>query len=260
MGRSSNPTSNTALPALLHSSGECTGPTVQKLRCQSPCFPKPVIAVNDSRACDALALSAINAGRRSEQLPTMGLPDDYRRLSPAEQLFVLVNLERIARRVPPLVGLTAALGAQAQLAATQSRDPELAPAYGSLEVALANGGELRAGGAWAGGDVNALEALFGLDVRRRLGRPRPHEQHRLHQPDGRGLLGASRRAARRVQRNRLRDVRGRDGLRGAHAAGFISSYVVLIADPAGAQPPLSFSWNDEVVPHLPPDERVRAAP
>jgi hypothetical protein len=43
-------------------------------------------------------------------------------------------------------------------------------------------------------------------------------------------------------------------------AGFIASYVVLIADPLGAQPPLSFSWNRDVVPHLPRAERVPASP
>jgi hypothetical protein len=251
-----NPASNLALPLLLRWSGECTGPTLKQVKCQSPCWPRPVIASNDSRGCVALALAAINAGRRDEHLAAMALPDDYLRLTVAEQLFVLVNLERIARGVPPLVGLTAELTAQAQLAAAQSRDPDVEPSYGSLSVATATSGALRVGGAWAGEDVNALEALFGWIYDDGWGGRGHTSNDACTSPTAAGCWGHRDELLGEYSGTGCTTCVVGTGYAQHTPSGFVSSYVVLIVDPAGAPPSLTFSWNRGVLPQLPRDERV----
>jgi hypothetical protein len=251
-----NPASNATLPRLLRSSGECTGPTRQQVKCPSPCWPRPVLAVNDSRGCVALVLSAINEGRHDEHLAAMAVPVGYRRLSVPEQIFVLVNLERIARGVPPLVGLAPELTAQAQLAATQSRDPDVEASYGSLTVAAAASGELRVGGAWAGEDVNALEALFGWIYDDGWGGRRHTSNDACTSPTAAGCWGHRDELLGEYSGTDCRTCVAGTGYAQRTRRGFLSSYVVLIVDPAGAPPALTFSWNRDVVPHLPHDERV----
>jgi len=190
----------------------------------------------------------------------MALPAGYRRLTVPEQLFVLVNLERIARGVPPLVGLTPNLTAQAQEAAAQSRDPDIEPSYGSLTVATAANGELRVGGAWAGQDVNALEALFGWMYDDGWGGRGNTTNYACTSPTAAGCWGHRDELLGEYSGTTCTTCVAGTGYARHTSRGFISSYVVLIVDPAGAQPPLTFSWNADVVPHLPPRERVRASP
>ena len=155
-----NPPTNIGAPALLTSSGRCTQSPGGDFVCESPCFPTLKAQFDDSSGCTAVALSGVNRGRRSEHLPPMALPGNYAALSTAQQLFVLVNLERTARGVPPLLGLTPALSANAQHAAVRSRDPDVKSAYGALHVGVV-GNVLGIGGAWAGQTPNPVGALFG---------------------------------------------------------------------------------------------------
>ena len=60
---------------------------------------------NASPACTLLLLKAINSAQAAEHRTGFTLPSNYYRLAPAGQMFVLINLERITRGVPPLVGL-----------------------------------------------------------------------------------------------------------------------------------------------------------
>ncbi len=48
------------------------------------------------------AIAAINNARAGENLPALRLPANYYRLGTAQQQLILVNLERSARRLPPL--------------------------------------------------------------------------------------------------------------------------------------------------------------
>lgn len=84
--------------------------------------------------CTALGLRIIDRARAINHLRPLVLPTNYRRLTGKEQVFVLVNLERIANGVPPLVGLAAPLDASAQLSADRSEDPTLTGSYGSIQV------------------------------------------------------------------------------------------------------------------------------
>ena len=53
----------------------------------------------------------------------MALPSDYGSLAPAEQLFVLVDIERVDRGLPPVVGMVQELDQDAQNGAGANADP-----------------------------------------------------------------------------------------------------------------------------------------
>lgn len=73
--------------------------------------------------CDPAALAAINSARRAEGIGPMVLPTNYDTLTAPEELFVVTDLERVDRRLAPIVGLTPTLDAKAQSAAVACCDP-----------------------------------------------------------------------------------------------------------------------------------------
>jgi hypothetical protein len=72
-------------------------------------------------------LNIIYGDRQAEGLSPMSLPSNYPSLTPPEQLFVLTNLERIDRGIPPISGLSANLDAYAQAGANAGTDPSFPP-------------------------------------------------------------------------------------------------------------------------------------
>ncbi len=136
---------------------------------------------------------------------------------------MLVNLERIARGVPPLVGVAEALSPAANSAAERGGDPIFAKRYGAIEVATDSGGTYAFDGAWAGGSLNPVAAIFGW----------------LYQ-DGWGGPGKTANLA-------------------CTSSAASGAYAILIVRPAAASGPLAFSWNAQVLAHLPAYERVRAS-
>jgi hypothetical protein len=80
----------------------------------------------------------------------MVLPADFAQLSIPDQLFIVVNLERVDRGLPAFGGLTTALNSNAQRGADTADDPpDLGQSY-DLED-----------GEWAGGSSNGLDADYG---------------------------------------------------------------------------------------------------
>jgi hypothetical protein len=75
-------------------------------------------------------LGGLNALRASEGVVPMSLPTDFASLTGAEQIFVVTNLERVDRGLPPIQGLSVALNADAQAGANAHTDPPL-PTYGT---------------------------------------------------------------------------------------------------------------------------------
>ena len=65
---------------------------------------------------------AIEHGLHSEGLPGVTWPANWAALSPSEQLFVAMNLERVARGLTPFLGIAGALNPPAAQAAQASRD------------------------------------------------------------------------------------------------------------------------------------------
>lgn len=111
-------------------------------------------------ACDTLARQAIGHARQVlEKLGGMTFSmTAYGKLTPDEQLFVTVNLERTQRGLAPAVVLTRSLDKVAQAGAQAGQDPSVT----AVPRRLPGGGQTASIGAnWAGGWVNALGSDYG---------------------------------------------------------------------------------------------------
>jgi len=89
-------------------------------------------------------LHAINYCRAQQGVGPLRLPSNFATLTVPEEMFVLVDLERVNRGEAPVVGLTAALDSQAQQAANAGADPKIG--FGDI---------------WAGGATSTAEADYG---------------------------------------------------------------------------------------------------
>ena len=108
--------------------------------------------------CDELALEAINHAHVIEGIPPISLPKDYSTLPIDEQSFIITNLERVSRGLPPAVGITAAYDAHAVTATQLHQDVQNYSAtsyyasdwYGGPNPLLADYGWMYEDG-WGGG-------------------------------------------------------------------------------------------------------------
>jgi hypothetical protein len=109
-------------------------------------------ALDDTVACNSKALQAINRARASERIGSLRFNlANFLKLSVADQLFVIADLERVSRGEPPMTALTIGLDKVAQAGAGADTDPI------SSARKLPGGSEVRAWGSnWAGGSENAL--------------------------------------------------------------------------------------------------------
>src|SRR5579862_1337207 len=105
---------------------------------------------DDSSACVTSSVTAIDNAREQEGLPGMVLPDNWASLSPPEQLYVITNLERTVRGLPPLTGMATALDQASTAGAQQNEDPS--PPAGFPWSSW--------GSNWAGAVGNPLEAMY----------------------------------------------------------------------------------------------------
>jgi len=132
-----NPSVNLAPSPNFLSSGLCRASAVAT-PCTNPCvrmagpssnrrvvFP----AFSGTPTCTQFVLRALNAARSDESLPAIVLPSNWFTLKAQEQLFVIVNLERTARGLPPYLGLNRQLHASAQSAAQHEVDPAYAKGF-----------------------------------------------------------------------------------------------------------------------------------
>ena len=106
--------------------------------------------VDDSPSCIQAVLAAINHAHALEGVRPMVLPAGFAQMTVTEQLFVAVNLERVDRNLPPLVGLTTALDDNAERGADSANDPPDPGRGYALDDAE-----------WAGGSSNGLDAVYG---------------------------------------------------------------------------------------------------
>lgn len=125
----------------------------------APSFLGSCAAGDDGTSCNELALAAIDHARQAlEKMGGMSfsLPA-YERLTPPEQLFVAVNLERTERGLPPAVVLSRSLDSIAQSGAQAGQDP----AIGRVPRRLPGSGQtVFVGVTWSGGWVNPLGADY----------------------------------------------------------------------------------------------------
>jgi len=95
-------------------------------------------------------VAAIDNARAHEGLPGMSLPSNWTSLTPQEQLFVVTNLERTVRGLPPLTAMASQLDAAAASGAAGGSDPAPPDGYPYTEW----------GSNWAGALGNPLEVVY----------------------------------------------------------------------------------------------------
>jgi hypothetical protein len=108
----------------------------------APALP-PACEAPTSAACMAATVGVLDQARANLGQPRYSLPADFVSLTPAEQAFVLTNLDRLQYGLAPVPGLTAALSANAMSGVHQDADPQ--PAAPNYLAWTAN---------WAGGFTN----------------------------------------------------------------------------------------------------------
>ena len=89
----------------------------------SSCTPSNSVPDFSSKACLAYQVAAISHARSLEHVGPLRLPQNWGALTPAEQLFVVIDSERVARGLQPFDGLSASLDAVAQQGVHPSGDP-----------------------------------------------------------------------------------------------------------------------------------------
>lgn len=96
-------------------------------------------------------VASIDACRASEGVGPLELPTNWSTLSPTQQGFVLIDLERVNRGIAPVIGLSASLSALAVQGADSGNDPPF-PSSGD------------GGGIWAGASsVFAADTMWMYD-------------------------------------------------------------------------------------------------
>jgi hypothetical protein len=114
--------------------------------------------------CLITADALINAGRQSERLGPLILPVNWAHLSVSEQLFVLTDLERTARGLPPITGLAGDWDAVAQRGAAAGDDPRgegsVSPYHTSSDPEDDSGGRPGYWSVEASGSINSLVAIY----------------------------------------------------------------------------------------------------
>lgn len=98
--------------------------------------------MDESSSCTQASLAAIDNARQQEGLGPMILPSDWSSLTPAEQLFVVTNLERTARGLAPLSAMDATLDQAAGAGAADGSDPTPPSGYPATTWASNWGGAL----------------------------------------------------------------------------------------------------------------------
>jgi hypothetical protein len=93
---------------------------------------------SDCNAGSGSGIAAINACRAQEGVGPLKLPSNWNALTPVQQGFVLINLERVNRGLPAIVGLSAPLNGLASSGAAAGDDPSFPS------------GNIAGGGIWAG--------------------------------------------------------------------------------------------------------------
>jgi hypothetical protein len=158
----SNPPGNIAANPVFLASGTCNLIGGIFSGCQNPCFDgatatsSPILV--QTTGCITYILQSVDNAAAKEGVSAMVLPSDFVNLTVPEQLFVVADLERVDRGLPPYLGLVPALNNAAQQAAANLSDPSVPSGFA---VATDSGGYSMMGGAWAGGFQSVLAADYG---------------------------------------------------------------------------------------------------
>jgi hypothetical protein len=250
----SNPSANIAPNPDFLAPGQCTFAN-GVWGCENPCVVGTASALSwpgytNGVACTNYILSAINNARSDEGVRPMVLPSNWFSLSTPEQLFVIADLERTARGLPPYVGLNAALNADAQHAAATNADPSVAAGF-----AMANDAQGFAGfgGAWSGG-FNVLAADYIWMYDDTWGGSAAKTSNIACTSAGAAGCWAHRDELLGSDPGYNQGV-GLGCTNCEMGAGFATpsgkgSFTDVIEIPKGTPPPMSFTWTNNVLPYL----------
>jgi hypothetical protein len=258
--RLANPAANRQPPLFSIEGGRCSPPPGAPFSspssswdCQSPCLPHyDDFAFNGSTACNDLLLASTNEAQIAEHLPGFTLPSNFADLTVPQQMFVLVNLERISRGVPPLVGLSPYLGPPAETAARDAEDPTFQRVYGRVQVWYPpSGGMYAFGGAWSGNQVNALAAMFGWMYDDGWAGKGATRNIACNGPGETGCWGHRDELLGEYTGTTCTDCIAGGGYASPAERNWTESYVLLLVRPVQFPTPLLFTWNSNVLPNLP---------
>jgi hypothetical protein len=246
-----NPRANVAPSPNFEYTGSCSG-APGAWHCANPCVTATLTfpAHTDAPSCDAFVLKALDAARAGEHLAAMVLPTNWRSLSDPERLFVLADLERTARGLPPYLGLNARLSAAAQRAANADTDPTPAPGF---SIAHDASGVTRVGGTWASG-MTTLGSDFIWMYADGWGGSLASTPNTACTSRGASgcwahrdaLLGSDRVSRASVGLGCASCEMGT----GFSVRGGTGSYVDLLERPAHGAPAMTFTWARDVLPYL----------
>ncbi len=76
------------------------------------------------KKCIETEMTALNNAHKTEKIGRYVYPKNFTKLTASEQLFVLVDIERVARGEPPVLGLSHTVDKWAQAGAKANADPE----------------------------------------------------------------------------------------------------------------------------------------
>ena len=198
----------------------------------------------NSAACATFVLRSIDAARATEGVRPMMLPSNWYALSANQQLFVVADLERVDRGLPPYLGINSALAASAEVAARRSTDPTIPPGFaynswgstvaGAMSPLVADYMWMYNDG-WGGGPFPAT--INGSCLSARSPGCWGHREV---------LLGEDPALHFGVGLNCTTCEMG-TGYASVNGNG---SYTDLLALPSGAPPAMTFTWSKNVRPYL----------
>ena len=246
-----NPSSNIEPSPNFLSSGTCTKASGTWV-CDNPCITSSLTwpTFTNAPACTNYVLAAINNARTVEGFGPMALPSNWYSLTTGQQLFVVTNLERTARGLPPYLGINSALSAETQHAAVGNNDPGVAAGFAIGNDAQGTPGM---GAAWSGGfSVLAADYIWMYDDAW-AGSRSLTSNVACTSPSAAGCWG---------HRDELLGYDpgynpgvGLDATTVEVGVGFAvvgssSSFAVLVELPKAAPPTMTFTWANNVVPYL----------
>ncbi len=251
----SNPSANIAPSPNFLLTGKCTFVS-GAWSCANPCVVGSATALawpgyTNGVACTNYLLAAINNARAIEGVRPMVLPSNWFSLTTPEQLFVVADLERTARGLPPYLGINSALTANAQHAAGANTDPSVAAGFPMANDAQGSAGF---GGAWSGG-YNVLAADYVWMYDDTWGGSAAKTSNIACTSAGAAGCWAHRDELLGSDPGFNQGV-GLGCTNCEMGTGFAmvnghASFVDLIEIPKGSLPPMTFTWADNVLPDMP---------
>jgi hypothetical protein len=183
---------------------------------------------SNSQACTDQIVQAIDSARALEGVGPMTLPSNFTSLTTEQQTFVVSNLERVDRGLPPVAGMVDSLNALASDAAATDADPML-PGW-SVGPFQVNGWS----SIWAG-DLNALASDYDWMYNDGWG---PQGSYNLDcQSAGAAGCWGHRHAILRTGSHLITGV-------GSQMQTHWMSIAQIFVSGSGADPAFTYSWSD----------------